>query len=59
MKITKKIFGQLILGKIINHIPIEEVFDKKHEAEIKRAKAISKEIIEFAEQYDLFRKNLE
>lgn len=58
MEITKKIFRQLILGKIIDHVPIDELFDKKHEAEIKRAQKIANEIIEFAEKNNLLNPDL-
>lgn len=57
-KITKKQFRQLIVGKIIDHIPIIELFKPEHEAEIKQAQKIASEIIEFAEQYHLFNPNI-
>jgi len=41
MSVTKKIFKQLIVGKIIDHIPLEELFDKKHEPEVKKAMQIA------------------
>lgn len=53
-KITKKQFRQLIVGKIIDHIPISELFKPEHENEIKRAQIIAAEIIQFSEQYNLF-----
>lgn len=56
--ITKKIFRQLIIGKILDDIPIKELLDKKHESEIKQANKIATEIIEFAEEYKLFRSDL-
>lgn len=58
MEINKKLFRQLIVGKIIDHIPINELFDKKHESDIKRAQKIATEIIQFAEEQNLFRSDL-
>lgn len=56
--VTKKVFRQLIVGKIIDHIPLDELFDKKNESEIKRAQKIAIEILQFAEEQKLFRSDL-
>lgn len=58
MVITKKLFRQLILGKLLDKVPLSQLSDKKHEEEIKRAQKISSEIIQFAEEHNLFNKDL-
>lgn len=58
MSVTKKIFKQLIVGKIIDHIPLEELFDKRHEPKVKKAMQIALEIVAFAEEHKLFRSDL-
>jgi len=55
MKITKNIFRQLILGKILDDVPISEMFEEKHREKIKRSQKIATEIIEFAEEHKLFK----
>jgi len=58
MKITKNIFRQLILGKILDDVPISEMFEEKHREKIKQSQKIATEIIEFAEEHKLFKDDI-